>query len=95
MILADTGVILLSDRGMIGGSLAPAYTAPDWLMAVEMFWFAEDGQGLRLLRGFEQWAADGGASEVRMTTLAGLSQADAILTRRGYAALETSYTKVI
>lgn len=87
------GGLFTSERGMIGGLIAPMWCAPDWTAAVELFWWAEDGQGLRLLRRFEQWARDMGAREIRMTTLAAMPAAERAL--RGYERTETSWTRVI
>jgi hypothetical protein len=61
----------------------------------ELAWWAEDRAGLRLLSAFERWAADMGASEVRMTTICGLTAAETILARKGYAPREISHAKVI
>lgn len=95
LINSPQGVILVSDGGMIGGSLAPAYFNTAWTMAVELFWWARDRRGLHLLRAFEQWAADNGADEVRMTTLGAIKGPERILERRGYAPCEISYQKVL
>lgn len=88
------GAILRNDGGMIGGVLAPAYCDPDWVMAVELFWWAESG-GIALLRAFEGWAQGAGANEVRMTSLASLDRADRLLKAKGYSVAEISYRKVI
>lgn len=95
MIDSPQAAIFLTEAGMIGGVLAPAYCSPGWSMAVELFWWSEDRQGLRLLRAFEEWAHESGAQEVRMTTLHSLPSAARILSRRGYGATEISYSKVI
>lgn len=94
MIDADEATVLMTDRGMIGGMLNPAYCDPSWVYAVEMFWWAR-GDGLALLHAFEEWAQNAGASEVRMTSLAALPRADGILRRVGYAPAEISYSKVV
>lgn len=94
LIASDAGTVICSDAGVIGGMLSPAYCDPKWMMAVELFWWAER-DGLALLRAFEEWAARVGAQEVRMTSLASLPRADAILRRKGYAPTEISYQKVI
>ena len=86
--------VLMHDHGVIGGVLTPAYCDPAWLIAVEMFWWA-DRDGLPLLRAFEDEAARRGAQEIRMTSLASLPRADAVLRRKGYAPTEISYSKVI
>jgi GNAT superfamily N-acetyltransferase len=90
----DSACILVGEHGTIGGVLVPAYFNPSWVMAVEAFWWAER-DGLALLREFEAWAAKNGASEVRMTSLASLPRADAVLRRKGYSPIEISYQKVI
>jgi GNAT superfamily N-acetyltransferase len=86
--------IIMHDHGCIGGIICPAYCDPSWLMAVELFWWAER-DGMPLLRAFEEWAADRGAREIRMTSLASLPRADAVLRRKGYTATEISYSRVI
>lgn len=94
LMASSHGAVLIGDAGVIGGALLPAYCAPSWVIAVEMFWWAESG-GLRLLRAFEDWAREAGASEVRMTSLAAQPRAAEILSRRGYKAAEISHSKVI
>lgn len=94
MVEADNAAIIMSENGAIGGVLSPAYCDPQWIMAVELFWWAER-DGLALLRAFEEWAVGKGAQEVRMTSLAALPRADGILKRKGYGPIEISYQKVI
>lgn len=94
LIEADHGAVLMHDHGVIGGVLNPAYCDPAWLMAVEVFWWAER-DGLALLRAFEDWARDNGAQEVRTCSFAALPRAGAVLQRKGYASIEISYQKVI
>lgn len=94
LIGADAGCVIMSETGVIGGALAPAYCDPDWLMAVELFWWAEGG-GMKLLAAFEEWAASVGAQEVRMTTLANLPRAYRLLEMKGYRPSETSFSKVM
>lgn len=95
LIDSPDGVLLVSDGGMIGGATMSAYCSDDWKIAVEMFWWCEDKQGLKLLRGFEEWAREQGANEVRMTTIHSLEGAARILGRKGYAPREVSHGKVI
>ena len=95
LIDSPDGAVFVTDAGMIGGMLAPAYCSTDWRMAVELFWWAEDRSGLRLLAMFEKWAQNSGANEIRMTTIAGLETATRILDRRGYRPIEISHIKVI
>lgn len=90
--LIQGGGVFVTDRGMIGGGLVPSYANPDWISAVEIFWWSK-GDGMSLLRAFEEWGR-GHANEIRMTSLVCLPRADKILRNRGYAATEISYSKV-
>lgn len=94
MIESEDATVIVTDRGLIGGMLNAAYCDPSWVMAIELFWWAE-GDGLSLLRAFEDWARQRGANEVRMTSIAELSRADTILRRKGYQPTEISYMKVL
>ncbi len=94
LIANDNAEVFISDHGMIGGVLTPAYCAPNWIMAVELAWWAEKG-GIKLLKTFEDWARKKGANEVRMTSLAALERADGLLKRLDYAPTEISYRKLV
>lgn len=87
------GGLFTSEAGMIGGLVAPAFYNSSHLIAYELFWWAEDGTGIRLLRKFERWAAASGANEIRISTLASLPGAERGL--RGYVHVENGYRKVI
>lgn len=94
MLDSEKAVVLITDRGTIGGMLNHAYCDPTWVYAVEMFWWAR-GDGMALLRAFEEWAQNVGANEIRMTTLPVLPRADTLLRGDGYTPAEVSYAKVI
>lgn len=94
MIENEVGTVLLSDTGVIGGVLSPAYCDPEWLVAVELFWWAKR-DGLALLRSFEAWAKEKNANEVRMSSLAHIPRSDELLKHKGYMPTEISYQKVI
>lgn len=94
LIASDDATVLMTQRGLIGGMLNTAYCAPSWVYAVEMFWWSQ-GDGLALLRAFEEWAQQAGANEIRMTSLAALPRADRILRHVGYSPAEISYSKVL
>lgn len=86
------GVVLMADRGCLGATLVPEWFNGARLLACELFWHA-DGGGLDLLRGFERWARDAGADEIRMASLASLPRAGRLLLARGYSPVEASYRK--
>lgn len=92
MIDADAACILTSDAGAIGGMLNPAYCDPGWIMAIELFWWAK-GDGMKLLRGFEQWAVSNGANEIRMTTLCNLPRAECFLTKKFLGRMQSYKSK--
>lgn len=90
--------VFVSDRGVIAGVSAPLYYRPDFLQAIELFWWAEDGQGKALLDAFESWAIGvAGVNEIYMSTLEGFTPAaiDVLLLRRGYAASNKTFRKVV
>ena len=86
---------LVSEGGLICGALAPLLSAPSWIMAVEIVWWAEDGSGLALLRAFEAWAREVGANEVRMTTLHRMPRTGRAMERLGYRPEEISYSRML
>jgi hypothetical protein len=95
MLDDENAAVFVTPGGMIGGVLMPLYCSPGWIVAAELFWWAEDRSGLKLLRRFEQWGAERGAREIRMTTLQGLPAAETILARRGYVPAEASHSRMI
>lgn len=94
-IANNSGAVFLSEQGQIGGILAPMYCAPSYLMAVELFWFARDGMGGKLMRAFEEWAEENGANSVVMSSVLQHDgeRVAAILERKGYSAREVSFKK--
>ena len=94
--IEDTDRVLFrSDKGLIGGFTMIPWNSPDWLMAFEMWWWAEDGQWMPLLRNLERWARQQGAGEVRIfTKLSPQSKRiNAVFRRSGYAPREICYRK--
>jgi len=94
LIASPRATVIIDSAGMIGGTLVPAYCDPRWLIAVELFWWADRG-GLGLLRAFERWATAAGAHEIRMTSLAAHPRAGSIMERLGYHMTEISHTKAV
>lgn len=93
--LMRTGILLVSERGMIGGPVFPAFFNSRHRMAQELFWWAEDGQGDALRAAFEIRAAECGARLAAMSALEGL-RIEAVgrrLRRRGYEPVERLYVK--
>lgn len=95
LLTADEGVAFISERGVIAGVLSPLYYKPSYKLAAELFWRAEDGNGLALLRAFEDWAGAEGANDIRLSTLDYFSSpiVEKLLVRRGYALHEKGYCR--
>ena len=93
-LITGPGAIFLSDDGMIGGLLNPAYFNPAYVMAAELFWYApKDGQAL--MDAFETWAVMSGARAIQFTGLRDRHAAaiERVFARRGYRPVETGFIK--
>ena len=61
----EVGFVAITGGGFIAGMLAPMPLNPEWLVAHEILWFAEDGSGARLQGAFRDWAKDQQADEIK------------------------------
>lgn len=84
------GAVFVSGGGFIAGQIMQTVISPD-KVAFELGWYASDRSGLRLLRAFETWAAEQGATLIKMSAKGGAAQR--ILERRGYAVVEVQMVK--
>lgn len=91
----DSGILLMSRNGMIGGIVYPLYFNRNELAAQEMFWWAARGEGMALLSGFEMRAREMGAGIIMMSSVGELrgDTLSAFYARRGYRQAETQYFK--
>ncbi len=94
-LLLNEGCIFVSKRGMIGGYAWHSPWAKDFLIAMEAFWWAEDGQGRALADAYEAWAKEQGAGSTRMGFIEATQpeRVERILRKRGYETLETIMVK--
>lgn len=92
MIEGNDAALLVHDRGVIGGVIAPLWCAPDVRVANELFWWSESN-GLALMKAFEAWAASKGAQVVNMVMIMGVRDVSAIYDRAGYAPVELSFMR--
>jgi hypothetical protein len=90
LIGADDGAVWISRSGFLAAEIGPSIISP-LPVAHEHGWWADDGQGLRLLRAYEQWARQKGVALVHLST--GAFGPD--LTRLGYRAAERHWVKAI
>lgn len=92
MIEAEDAALLVHDRGVIGGFIAPMWCSPGVNVASELFWWSESN-GLALMKAFEAWAASKGAQVVNMVMIMGVRDVSAIYDRAGYAPVELSFMR--
>lgn len=95
LIDSDDGIVLVSERGMIGGYVAAHPFNRNVRMFVELFWRAEDGQGLALLNAAEAQAEALGAVKSVMVAMDGMERTSRLYGRLGYALCEAQYMKDI
>lgn len=85
--------VIVSPGGMLIGSIITPMFDPNWRIAVELIWYAEDKNGLRLLRAFKDWALDMDADEIRLSSINHIGDAvQRYALRNGYTPAEQSYS---
>lgn len=94
MIENPNAIVLVSDAGVICGFLAPCPVSFAWKIAMELYWWAEDGKGSQLMKSFKKHALDMGASEMRISCRASTPKIGSHLERTGFALDEQVYTRV-
>ena len=85
LIHSPDGSVWLSGGGFIAGCITQTIISPN-PVAIELGWWASDRSGLALLRTFERWAHERGATLIKLTCNGGPAQA--ILERSGYRVAE-------
>lgn len=92
LMASENAVLLVHDRGAIGGVLTPLWCAPSVIFATEIFWWAEIG-GRPLMKAFEAWAHEKGAQVVNMIAILGRKDVTPIYDRAGYVPVELSFVR--
>jgi N-acetylglutamate synthase-like GNAT family acetyltransferase len=95
LIESEDGIVMVSDKGMIGGYVASHPFNRAVRMFVELFWRAEDGQGLALLNAAEAQAEALGATKSVMVAMGGMERTTRLYSRLGYTLCEAQYIKDI
>lgn len=95
LIENDDGVLLVSERGMIGGFVSAHPFNRNVRVFSELFWRAEDGNGLALLAEAERLAAERGATRSLMVAMDGMDRTRRLYARLGYAPCEAQFMKEI
>jgi|DEB0MinimDraft_10_1074344.scaffolds.fasta_scaffold01020_2 hypothetical protein len=94
--LINNGIMIRSDRGIIGGLVFPLFMSGE-TVAQEFFWYSEGKDGKELLEAFEDAAKEKGATKIIMVSLHNeyQSKIDKIYTDLGYIESEKSFIKGI
>lgn len=104
LITGPASVVLVADRAdapvaMLGLLVYPHHVSGVWTAGETVWWVEPEarGIGLRLLRAGERWAAEAGAEQMQMVAPVSDDRArlGAVYTRRGYRAIETTYSRVV
>lgn len=90
LIHTPTGAVWRSERGFIAGEIVQTVISSE-PVAVELGWWSEDRSGLRLLRAFEGWAREQGATLIKLSANGG--PAEKLLAANGYRPAETAWVK--
>lgn len=93
LILSADGIVLMSERGMIGGYVAPHPFNTACRLFVELFWRDPGGEGLALLRAAEGAAKERGASKSLMVAMDDMGRTRRLYGRIGYAPVEVQFMK--
>lgn len=88
LIESPDGAVWVTQGGFLAASVQPSVVSPA-PMAIEHGWWASDGSGLRLLRAYERWAREKGATLAMLST--GVSGPD--LGRLGYRRAEQAWIR--
>ena len=88
------GAIFLTDDGMCGGLMVPAYFNPAFVFAAELFWWAPT-EGRALREAFEGWAQESGASAVQFSAMTDdhLPAVTRLYRMGGFKPAETAFVK--
>lgn len=93
-IASDTGAIFLTEDGMCGGLMIPAYFNRAFIFAAELFWWAPS-EGKALREAFETWAKEAGASAVQFSAMTDdhLPAVSRLYRMGGFKPAETAFVK--
>ena len=95
--LLEHGTIITNGTGFICGMLTPLFFSPNVVIAAEMAWWSEGGNGQDLKRAFEDWARSKGAQAVQFSAFNNqfAPKMNELLTKSGYYPVEVGYIKAL
>lgn len=103
--LLESGCVFVAEKsgelvGGIAGIISSPWFCPSKKTAVELAWWVDDSHrnglaGVRLLRAFEEWGRQSGASFCTLTDLVieGIAPASDLFVALGYALTERAHVK--
>lgn len=92
LVESPDGVLFVGDNGMIGGLVFP-HPFSGKLVFQELFWRAHGGEGLKLLKVAEDYAASRGAERSIMIGIDTMPSIDRLYARLNYEPMERLYSK--
>lgn len=93
MIESPDGILLVGNKGMIGGVVSPHPFNRNVKVFMELFWRSHSREGVRLLKEAERLAKERGAIRSVMVGMARMPDVGPLYERMGYARYETNYIK--
>jgi hypothetical protein len=93
LIENEDGIVLVSERGMIGGFVQSHPFNRNVRLFIEVFWRAEDGMGRALLSEAERIAKELGADFSTMIAMDGMEKTQKLYNRLGYEYCEAQFIK--
>jgi N-acetylglutamate synthase-like GNAT family acetyltransferase len=94
LVASPIGLLLVANEGFLAASVGTASISM-LPVAIEHGWWAEGGDGLKLLRRYEVWAREQGCFAARMSTPPGADRVANILDRSGFSLAEQAWVKVL
>lgn len=91
----ENGVLLVGDKGMIGGVVYGHPFNNKVKVFQEFFWRSEGFEGLKLLQRAEQAAKEKGAARSYIGAMPDMPDLNRLMARKGYAPAETAFIKEI
>jgi hypothetical protein len=90
-------IALIKDGGILLGAVSDSLLGP-FKQAHEIVWWVDPekrGNSLSMIKEYEDWAINKGASFIELKSLNKFKETEKIYERLGYSPIETSWIKVI
>ena len=91
--MIETQIVIVGDSSVICGIVVASPLNSNWRTSMELYWYAEDGSGVRLLTAFEKASKKMGADEVRLAHFVQNPKVGRYLIKKGYCLDEIVYSR--